>query len=292
MALCEVRHDAGPEHDEWAVLLRKVADEGAAVLPETTELPLPDRVTLRTTTPKDYLAAYRGHLDGVVQRERIRVAAEPEVPPAIRAHQAQMHERATACWVLKAPQAMEDGEGKPITHMLPESMRHAGRHGPEATHALCAHEITHLAQYRAAGDPAIWDYMASSWPRALEGWIVDWHATVEGHALWAQHLATRRLLGGRADTVPGTKSDYYREIAEANGADAWHAHYERALPFVRHVIDARGLATVNRLWRDTGRWPVEGEITDPDPYLGRLAGMEKALASASQEGELDQTRTS
>jgi uncharacterized protein (DUF2342 family) len=71
-----------------------------------------------------------------------------------------------------------------------------------------------------------------------------------------------------------------RGLRRLFGIEMKMKQYAEGAAFVRAVVDAVGMAGLNRVWSDAVLLPSGGEIRDPDAWLARVGpGDERAPAS-------------
>lgn len=96
---------------------------------------------------------------------------------------------------------------------------------------------------------------------------------LEGHGNATMHLATDEVvddpdgveeaLGRRRDDLAG------RILRQVAGLERKHRQYAEGEAFVRHVVDAAGVARLNRAFDDPHNLPTPAEIAEPAAWLAR-----------------------
>ncbi len=96
---------------------------------------------------------------------------------------------------------------------------------------------------------------------------------LEGHGNATMHLATgdvvedpdgvQRALDERRDDLAG------KVLRQVAGLERKHRQYAEGEAFVRHVVDAAGVARLNRAYEGPEQLPTPGEIAEPAAWLAR-----------------------
>lgn len=96
---------------------------------------------------------------------------------------------------------------------------------------------------------------------------------LEGHGNATMHLATgevvedpdgvHRALDQQRDDLAG------RVLRQVAGLERKHRQYTEGEAFVRHVVDAAGVARLNRAFEGPEQLPTPGEIAEPAAWLAR-----------------------
>jgi coenzyme F420 biosynthesis associated uncharacterized protein len=76
---------------------------------------------------------------------------------------------------------------------------------------------------------------------------------------------SRRFHDRRTQRTP-----FERAILRLTGMDLKMAQYKKGERFVRAIADARGSAALARLWDSPETLPRDGEIDDPEAWMGRV----------------------
>ncbi|MFD7663514.1 hypothetical protein [Streptomyces sp. NPDC059788] len=240
--VCEVRQEAGPDHDALGTRIAAHAEIAAPLVEEVTGLRLPRRPLIRIVTDQDLLASDREYSTGMLHRLRgeaygFQLIDETEFSAALTtldqgAHDLiAKHNIAFAC---------EDARMRPQVLVIASSVVYAG-HGSEQLLRTVAHELTHLAQYRASKGRAF-DFSNTPYgygqrpPGAAQPIACATSFLLEGHATWADRQVTTKLLGqpvGWADNARPPQTP---------------CAYEDGCAFVEAAIAALGVTTFNTVW--------------------------------------------
>lgn len=103
-------------------------------------------------------------------------------------------------------------------------------------------------------------------------------AVVPSVALIRERFSRRREQPGTLDTL----------ARKALGMDAKLRQYSDGATFVRHVVDAVGMAGFNQVWISPDRLPTRAEIHDPQAWLDRVRPERGLVDGASGEPPSDE----
>ncbi|MFJ6775094.1 zinc-dependent metalloprotease [Kitasatospora sp. NPDC091257] len=240
---------------------------------DLSQLPLPDRITVRIATPQQFVAWQVEHYKliigrgvdslglGGVKRRLLKTTATMVGTSKGRAMTAKYAPMVQGAIIWRS-------EG-PALVVMPDS--HAESRGTDRLVTCClAHEITHLAQFEL--NPALayavmrfglQDKKAAHDERRAPA------AVIEGHASWVQARASERLCGiatrDRLDDEPEPSELFTRLTAESPRTDA----YDLGEKFIAAVYNHGGFQLIERLLKDEDLMPTNREIQDPAIWLDR-----------------------
>ncbi|MFJ6901508.1 hypothetical protein [Streptomyces hokutonensis] len=103
---------------------------------------------------------------------------------------------------------------------------------------------------------------------------------LEGHAAWADHQVTTRLLGAPADHRAAPKSLRYRlqnALPGIRRLGPSRAAYEQGCRLITEAVTEGSTDLVNQVLKDVTYLPTEAQIADPASWIHRI---ERGLPSA------------
>ncbi len=168
-------------------------------------------------------------------------------------------------WQDNIAMSFEDARMRPQILIIARSVVHAG-HDDDQLLRTIAHELTHLAQQRATGGRAL-DFVMSPYgyrlrmPDSKEATRCATRFLIEGHASWADHQATTKLLGQPLG---------WHTEPTADEQCATRRLHDDGRAFVTTAIDKVGLESFNDIWAQLRTsCPIETEVNDVDGWLRR-----------------------
>ncbi|PGH50014.1 zinc-dependent metalloprotease [Streptomyces sp. Ru87] len=278
--MIEVVHEAGSRYDAMAARLRSLVGDIEDHTAPVIGLPLPESPQVRLVTRGRWRAAYREHSARLVQRLRATARLDLEQARVLH-HHMRAHGRAfSEQWICVAAQILEAEDGTAQAFVIADTVHHVGT-TDDSLRLTLAHELTHLAQHQATRGLVL-DLAQSPFPHGDPPRA--YHHVTEGHAMWAMRAIAEHAgwpaKGGRNRPTPtGTKLLAPHEEAR----EKLDAYYRAGGEFVRHLVEARGVAGVNTLWRRLDLVPTAEHIADPDSYLPVLDQAVAAGAGARPE---------
>ncbi|WP_030660955.1 hypothetical protein [Streptomyces rimosus] len=267
--ICEVRQEAGREHDALGARIAALAETAAPVVEAVTGLPLPVRPLLRLVTVEALIATRREHTDAMMHRLRGEGYGQQLVDEAEFARARERFDNGerglAANWKNIQAISYEDARMRPQILIIARSVVHHG-HDDDQLLRTIAHELTHLAQHRATGGRAL-DFVMSPYgygmrmPGTKELAHCAARFLIEGHASWADHQVTTQLIGQPLGWHTDPTTDEQRATKRL---------YDDGCAFVATAIDQVGLESFNATWRHLRTsCPVETEVDDVTGWLRR-----------------------
>ncbi|MFE7115951.1 hypothetical protein ACFU99_11090 [Streptomyces sp. NPDC057654] len=270
----DIRQEAGPDHDVLGERLRGIAELTAPLVEAVTELPLPERTTVRLVSTATWRRNYHQYQLGLYNRERGSLSGRlrEQFLPYLRETMAgRLNGTPSDTWTRTWAMCIEDAMGEPETLVLAENIQHKTATDDEL-HQLLAHELTHLAQYHAS--PEMFDFartpLTRSWGEDL--WAVE--SLLEGHAQWAASRITHQTQGPHL-TRTDEGIDSCRQATESTETDkrARLESYTAATAFIEGAIDKIGLGNFNSVREELSLCPIERELDSLSDYLLRIDGL-------------------
>ncbi|MFD7901375.1 zinc-dependent metalloprotease [Kitasatospora sp. NPDC059747] len=268
-----VEQQAGGAWDALAEAARVLTGELAGPVEETTGLDLGPGVRLALVDPDAFAqrreAYVRRVCETVLAGEALAAVADPakreKAEAALRKGPASADsDRRISC--VPSGRVVQDEEGRWVLLLAPALLAGAPQRAP--LRAVLAHLLTHQAQIRAGGPrPGADAVEALLLHRTSGGTREDdpvLGALWEGHARWA----TRRLLA-RDQAGERKTARAARLLSRLPGVRAESDTHEKAVRFVRTLVEAGGTETVNRIWTDRSLVPTRRELTSPARWLAR-----------------------
>ncbi|MEU7322593.1 zinc-dependent metalloprotease [Streptomyces griseoviridis] len=262
-----VRQEAGPAHDGLGRRLEDIAAATVPLVTAVTELPLPERLVIRTMTVTDWKKAHRQSSKAMLVADTLRYPSGPRL-------KARLARRFRLAFMMHMWPAML-GEAKalhdpasPELIMLPEALEHAGRLDDAAVlHKTVAHETTHIAQDAASGG-TLWAAQDCFFPVQAGTAGRNYAALVEGHAYWADSQITSKLFGAAISTdtpSPDASADYLKIFSSPARTKAVEVQ-RQATHAVAGIIDRVGVSAFNRVWADPDLVPLTSETASPESW--------------------------
>ncbi|WP_274036438.1 hypothetical protein [Streptomyces sp. MMBL 11-1] len=264
-------HQAGSRFDELAQRIETLVAKAAPLVEEVTQLRLPDALVIRTMTWRKRRRVMSRHA-----RQVLRAEAYELRPPlsSIRAAKGDMRAARAAMrthWMGMGAETV-DLRGRAEILLLPQALREAGRlHDDDSLLQVFAHELTHVAQWKYAGEDA-WRRALTLFPAERGITDRDYSFLFEGHAYWTDAQVTAKILGAPvpiAEISPHSTLRY-RAMAEAPEAEAAVRHIRTARDSVSAAISAHGLDLINDALRDPKLVPLRSETSTPEAWSARL----------------------
>jgi len=102
--------------------------------------------------------------------------------------------------------------------------------------------------------------------------LLEGHADVVMDAIGPDVVPTIAEIRRRFDERRKGSGPVDRIIRSLLGLDLKMRQYAEGAAFVRHVVDAEGMARFNIVWTSPETLPTEAEIRDPQAWIGRVLG--------------------
>lgn len=268
-----IQQDAGPEHDDFARRIEKIAAECAPLMEDVTGLAMPPALTIRLVDAGTWTAECRADHGRRFAADVIDLKPRPERYRAVERKKRRTNFVEARSWLGAGARTIDSADGAPEILMVPDSARRAGRYDDhEYLLFMMAHELCHPAQHHAGPTfravPSLFQEERRTERLAL-------HHVIEGHATWAAKGITAQLLGRpvQPDPAPPSTRLHRFVMRVAKWADA-NVPYEKGFAFVVHVLDgdnALAPERFNRLWNHVDLFPTLEELDVPDTWLSRVA---------------------
>ncbi|WP_327391436.1 hypothetical protein OG728_38835 (plasmid) [Streptomyces microflavus] len=167
-------------------------------------------------------------------------------------------------FLMMAATTTVPGTKESVTVFVPEALHHNGiLTDDKYLTALVFHELVHQVQNRAS--------------RHRENWITNKAMTLlhagginfleEGHAVWAEKIATRELYGTPVDLRDAPTSEQYNKHARRGASTAGPVGpsldtYQVGRLLVASAVETGGLESFNLVWTDHQMLPNKDEVAE------------------------------
>ncbi|UIX34267.1 zinc-dependent metalloprotease [Streptomyces sp. GQFP] len=258
--------------------MKTIADETLPLVESVTGLPLPDPVVIRLMRPRAWCSAHARMRRQLLMAE----SAEFSIPwrdlAGISAALKAGNKERRRTWPLIGALCAALTPDEPEMIVLPQSLREGGVLDSESfLFKTVAHEATHLAQY-AASEGKMWAAQDTLFPHLRGTADRDYQFLVEGHAHWADHQVTTKILGAPAPTdgLSPHASSRFRALQDSLRGSGTREFLDRATSSVGDIIAEHGLDNFNQVWASPDLVPTTDEKDDPAAWLARFVFLRSA----------------
>ncbi|WP_217570668.1 zinc-dependent metalloprotease [Streptomyces sp. GbtcB7] len=273
-----VRNEAGRRFDPLADRLKAIADETLPLVESITGLPLPDSVVIRLMRPRAWRKSHVRRLKRQLGTEATELSAPwadmRTAYATIKANGKTLRQQ----WPLIAAHSASLVPGKPEIVVLPKSLREGGYLQDEPfLYKTVAHEATHLTQYTTTKG-RIWEAQDTLFPHLRGTADRDYKFLLEGHAYWADHQVTTKILGAPVVTNEFSPhaSPRFRALQGSVPGLGTRDFFDRARGSVGDIIAEHGLDIFNQVWASPDLVPTTEETDDPAAWTARFASLRSA----------------
>lgn len=273
-----VRNEAGRRFDPLADRLKAMADETLPLVESVTGLPLPDPVVIRLMRPRAWCTAHARMRRQLLMAESAELSIRRRDLAGISAALKAGNKERRRTWPLIGALCAALTPGEPEMIVLPQSLREGGVLDNEPfLYKTVAHEATHLAQHAATGGK-VWAAQDTLFPHLRGTADRDYQFLLEGHAYWADHQVTTKILGASVPTdgLSPHASSRFRALQDSLRGSGTREFLDRAASSVGDIIAEHGLDTFNQVWASPDLVPTTEEKDDPAAWTARFASLRSA----------------